>query len=734
MNSFKKNKSSFLEKASRHYTGDHLIKLWGTFQSPFRLLIIIILSVFSCELLVMFVIPLLPIPSILLHALSDSILLVILISPLLYLFVFRPLFLHIGERKQAEEALQESEERYRLIVENQIDLVVKFDTDWQLLFVSPSYCETLGKTEEELLGKEFMTFIHEDDRESISRSLKKVFLSPYTANHEGRVYTKTDERWFAWHVKGVLNESGQIDSIIAAGHDITERKRLDDLYRNLFLEAPFSYQSLDDDGKFIEANNAWLKMMGYSRDEVVGKWFGSFLDDESDAQQLFATNFPCFKELGETVVEFEMIKKDGEKATINFDGRIGYNSDGSFRQTHCILHDITEQKRTEEERKKLKLQLQQAQKMESIGTLAGGIAHDFNNILSPIMMHSEMAMMELPPDSPTQHNLEEICKSAERAADLVTQVLTFSRKGEGKRMAIKIIPILKDVLKMLRSSIPTTIDIQHNLTAESDAVFAEPTQIHQIILNLATNATHAMRETGGILKVSLVQEDLDRETAEQYSGLNPGSYLKLSMKDNGSGMDDEMIQKIFEPYFTTKELGEGTGMGLAIVHGIVKSYDGDITVESELEKGTTFNVYLPRIEKDASSVEKPLAELSRGTERILFVDDEKIFVDIIQPMLEKLGYEVTARTNSLEALEAFRNNPEGFDLVITDMAMPNMTGKDLATEMMTIRPDIPIILCTGFSDQIDEYKAKEMGINVFLMKPIMIRQIANTIRELLDKK
>ena len=282
---------------------------------------------------------------------------------------------------------------------------------------------------------------------------------------------------------------------------------------------------------------------------------------------------------------------------------------------------------------------------------------------------------------------------------------------------------------------PSTIEIRENIEVESDTIFADPTQIHQIIMNLGVNAGHAMAEKGGTLEVRMVDEYLDSDAADQFEELNPGSYLRLTVSDTGHGIDPEIMNRIFEPYFTTKGPGEGTGMGLALIHGIVKSYGGDITVESKIGRGTVFNVFFPRIKAEVSTTTEPLIQILKGTERILFVDDEKAAVDAFQPILQSLGYKVTARTSSIEALEAFRNKPQGFDLVITDQTMPNMTGDALAKELMTIRPDIPIILCTGFSEKIDERRAKAMGIRAFVMKPIVMRQIANTIREVLgDEK
>ena len=363
------------------------------------------------------------------------------------------------------------------------------------------------------------------------------------------------------------------------------------------------------------------------------------------------------------------------------------------KEKELLEDEVT--RRTEalmESEKRLEAQLQQAQKMEAIGTLASGIAHDFNNILSPIMIHSEMAMIELAHDHPLQHNLKQIFLAGERARDLVKQILTFSRQSKQERTPLKIGLIVKEIIKLLRASLPSTIEIHQHIEAESDTVLADRTQIHQIFLNLCTNAAHAMRDESGVLEVIVAGELMDSEAVGQFSALNPGFYLRLTVSDTGHGIDDEVINRIFEPYFTTKEPGKGTGMGLAVVHGIVKSYGGDITVESKPGKGTAFHVLLPRIEADALSITEKKVEIPRGTERILCVDDEKVAIDIIQRMLENLGYKVTARTSSVETLEVFKNKPDAFDLVITDMTMPNMTGKELAKELMSIRPDIPMIL------------------------------------------
>jgi len=393
----------------------------------------------------------------------------------------------------------------------------------------------------------------------------------------------------------------------------------------------------------------------------------------------------------------------------------------------AIVEDISEQRN-------LEAQLFQAQKLESIGTLAGGIAHDFNNMLSPIIGHTELALMEIPSDDPLKYNLEEVFQAANRAKDLVAQILTFSRQREHKHSHIRISPLVKEALKLLRSTIPTTIDIKQNIKIGSDIVYADGTQIHQILMNLCTNSAHAMRDKSGTIEVSLVDEHVDSGNVRQYSNLSPGNYLRLTVRDTGHGIAPEIMNRIFEPYFTTKRHGEGTGMGLAVVHGIIKGHGGEITVDSKPGAGTAFHVLLPRIDKAVRIEKEPKAKLPTGTERLFFVDDEKAAVNTIGMMMERLGYRVEARTSSVEALEAFRNKPDAFDLVITDMTMPNMTGVDLAKGIMKIRPDIPIILCTGYSEAIDEETAKEMGIKAFIMKPILMKDLADIIRKVLDSE
>ncbi len=391
-----------------------------------------------------------------------------------------------------------------------------------------------------------------------------------------------------------------------------------------------------------------------------------------------------------------------------------------------FIGDVTKQKQMER-------QLHQSQKMEAIGTLAGGIAHDFNNILAAIMGYAEIVKFDIEPSNPAHQKIDQILIASTRAKDLIHQILAFSRQSEMNRKPIQMHLIVKEVLKLLRASLPSSIEIRQKINIESSHVMADATQIHQLLMNLCTNAHHAMRERGGFLDIGLEVLDAEDICANPREEMRQGPYLRLSVADTGDGMDRAVMDRIFEPYFTTKRKGEGTGMGLAVVHGIVKSHGGAVTVASVPGQGTVFHVYFPMVVIDEKLSDNENEALPKGCERILLVDDEEVLVSLGRQMLELLGYRVESRTSSIEALEAFRSNPDQFDLVITDMTMPNMTGERLAQKMMMIRPNLPVLLCTGFSESISPEKAASVGIKALLMKPIALHKLARMVRHTLDE-
>ncbi len=397
-----------------------------------------------------------------------------------------------------------------------------------------------------------------------------------------------------------------------------------------------------------------------------------------------------------------------------------------------IATDITDLKALEEDRLQFDKKIRQVQKLEAIGTLAGGIAHDFNNILSSVIGFTELSIGEVQEDTFLHNNLQKVHNAGMRAKDLVKQILTFSRQTEQTLQPVQVKLVVKEALKLLRASLPTTIEIRQKINS-NQTVLADATQIHQILMNLCTNAGHAMQEKGGTLKVGLNDVELDTEFAAQNPEINPGTYQILSVSDTGHGISANDVENIFDPFYTTKQPDEGTGLGLSVVHGIVKSHGGAIKVHSEPGKGSTFEVYLPIVESKIEPKVEAVEVLPTGSEHILIVDDEKSLVDIGKRMLERQGYRVTTRTSSIEALELFKAKPHEFDLVVTDLTMPNMTGDELSMELIRIKPDIPVVLCTGFSARINNEQAEAMGIRAFVMKPVTMREIVTTVRKILDQ-
>ena len=434
-------------------------------------------------------------------------------------------------------------------------------------------------------------------------------------------------------------------------------------------------------------------------------------------------------------IEFQITQKNSRKlVTIHSIADLIKDDEGNPVKVIGVIQDITDKKVKEEEHIKLLGQLQQAQKLEAIGTLAGGIAHDFNNILFPIVGYTEMLIDEAGEEGATRDWLNMILNSAMRARDLVQQILAFSRQQEQKVKPLKVDSIVKEALKLMRASFPSTIEIALDIADDCGPVMADPTNVYQIIMNLCTNSYHAMEKTGGRLGVTLSRVE---QIAEDVVGIGreAGPYLCLKVEDTGHGMEKEVLERIFDPYYTTKDKGKGTGLGLAVVHGIVHGYGGAIRVQSEIDAGTVFQVYLPMIETEAPlQITESASDLPKGHEKILVVDDEEPIIKVIEKMLGQLGYVVTSYTSSSEALLAFRRNPEAFDLVITDMTMPRMTGDEMAVKMMKVRHDIPVILCTGHSEKITEEDVLALGIRGFLQKPIQRRNLAEKIRKVLDER
>jgi two-component system cell cycle sensor histidine kinase/response regulator CckA len=394
------------------------------------------------------------------------------------------------------------------------------------------------------------------------------------------------------------------------------------------------------------------------------------------------------------------------------------------------IEDYSEKILARKEKENLEDQLRQAHKMEAIGTLAGGVAHDFNNILAVILGYAEIAMYDIPEFSPGRDEIGEIIKAGNRAKELVQHILSFSRKESQKRTLVNIHKIVDEALKLLRASIPATIEIRSKIDSACGNILAQPTQIHQVLMNICTNAAQAMDEEGGILEVSLHRCKLSEKGVT--NGVKPGDYIQLTIKDTGTGFDQEVLNRIFDPYFTTKEVGKGSGMGLAVVHGIIKSHDGMIKVKSKPGDGTIFQVYFPRVEGQIQEEIKDTCPLPTGKENILVVDDEESIAALTKQRLQRLGYQVTAKTSSREALDLFHSRPHAFDLVISDQTMPELTGEKLAKKLIEIRADIPIIICTGYYLKKNREGTDFMGVNAFIMKPVTSKDLACTIRKVLD--
>ena len=537
----------------------------------------------------------------------------------------------------------------------------------------------------------------------------------------------------------LLGLSALIAGALALNRNLKQRDRTEAALLESEIRYRTTFDSMPDsvtvtkvaDGRYSYVNDGFCRNTGYSRDEVIGRTphdINLYVDNE-DRKNMTR----LLQQEGELVnLAIRFRRKNGTYTDTLFSAR-----PLTIAGEPCLValsKDVTELRRSEEEKARLVSQLRQAQKMEAIGTLAGGIAHDFNNILAAILGYTELAQMDLPEGNPAQASLAQVIKAANRAKTLVRQILAFSRKAQLVKSEREIAPIVSESLDFLRASLPTTIAIEHDFEPDLGCVLADATQIQQLVMNLCTNAAHAMSEHGGLLSVSLAKKQVDVSMDAQVGQLTPGTYVVLTVKDTGLGIGPDLMDRLFEPFFTTKEQGDGTGMGLAVVHGIVMGHKGALFVQSEPGRGTQFDVYLPQTQGRSNDLDLPEpGSLPTGTEHILLVDDEENLTNIGMKLLENLGYQVTVCNSSLEALRLIEAHPKQFDLVITDQTMPKITGSELAAKALELRPDLPIILFTGYSQHISPEQAASLGIRKFFYKPLQLAELATAVREVLDQ-
>ncbi len=632
----------------------------------------------------------------------------------------------ISDLKKTEDALRTSEEKFRLTFNTSPDSInLNRVSDGMYIEINQGFTDLTGYTRQDVVGKTSYEINIWADTQDRDRLVKGLMKTGRVTNLEARFVRKNGDIGVALMSARMLTINDEA-IILSITRDITD-KRADKkqlaLFAAVIKQANEEVLITDIDGAIQYTNPSLEKNTGYSKEELVGKKpsiLKSGLHDPVFYEDLWSTILA--KRTWKGLIHNQ--SKTGQ--IILHDARITpiLDSNREIIAFVSIRRDVTEQVKIED-------QLRQSQKMEAIGTLAGGIAHDFNNILSGIFGYADLATVNLDNPDKSKKHIQQIKAGASRAADLVQQILTFSRRGEHQKNPVKLYLIVKEAIKFLRSSIPSNIEIKEKISTRSTAI-ADPTQIHQIIMNLCTNASQAMQESGGTLSISLEDVEIPKSRTIPDLGIQAGDYIRMEVSDTGTGMDPDTLARIFEPYFTTKEIGKGTGLGLAVVLGIVEEYKGFVKAYSEPGSGTTFHVYFPlaKAHTRKRGFKSPKKRLEKGSGHVMVVDDDGDILASTREILQNYGYRVTGFPNGDQAFDAVRNCPDSFDLVITDRTMPKMTGDVLARELFKIRPDLPVILCSGYGPGDAKDKNTGTGIQKYLQKPVNSRELIFWIQKL----
>ncbi len=649
----------------------------------------------------------------------------------------------ISERKRAETDLRNSEARLQAIFKYAPIAIALVDLEGRPLVSNPVFERMMGYRSGEMEGLSFKDFTHPDDlarEEPLYEALLEGRREWYQVEKRN-VRSDGQEIWINTYIASIMDESNKPAYFVAIGENITDRKKAEEALRRSehdLLEA----QRITHIGSWVwdpaEDAVSWseemLKIFGMdATNSVTG--LATVLDriHRDDVDRVEHAIKESLEETGRYEAEFRVLLPSGEERFVHGVGTVDFDEKGEPLLMKGTGHDITDRVLAERERRALQAQLDQAQKMEAIGTLAGGIAHEFNNILSIVLGNTELALDDLPDWNPAHGFLLEAKQASLRGKDVTRQLLSFGRKSIQQKEPVRIGQIIQESIRFLRASIPANIRFSQNIAETSRPVLADQTQIHQLLINLCNNAAQAMEDGGGKLGIRL--EDVSVPEREFFSDqiLEPGEYVRLTVSDTGCGIPKDVLERVFHPFYTTKAVDEGSGLGLSVVHGIVKDTNGFIRIESEPAKGTTVCCYFPTTDaaprKAVEAEETPLT----GTETILFVDDEPSLVKMTHETLERLGYCVEAQTDPSEAFVRFLENPDGFDLVVTDMTMPQMTGDQLISRLKEIRPHIKTIICTGYSKKLSDKRAADLGADAFIMKPIDSETLARTVRQVLDR-